>query len=271
MSDNNGIVYFVGAGPGDPELLTVKAVRLIEKADVIVYDRLVSNEIVAMFPAGATRIYVGKSPDNHHMTQDEINALLVKLAHNQRNVVRLKGGDPFVFGRGSEEASFLREHGVSYEVIPGITSASACSTYAGIPLTHRGLATGARFVTGHCRANTPLDLNWKSLADPDTTLVIYMGLAHLEEISGKLIEAGLSADTPAVAIENGTTPRQRRCISTLAKLSEETKKLGYVTPTLVIIGRVVSLCGELDWFQQHSMEEAGESDAEAFVQNQIQA
>ena len=266
MSDKNGIVYFVGAGPGDPDLLTVKAQRLIQKADVIVYDRLVSNEIVATFPAGATRIYVGKSPNNHHMTQDEINALLVKLAQNQRSIVRLKGGDPFVFGRGSEEASYLREHGVNYEVIPGITSASACTTYAGIPLTHRGLATGARFVTGHCRANTPLDLNWKSLADTDTTLVIYMGLAHLDEIAGNLIEAGMPANTPAAAIENGTTPRQRRCISTLAKLPAETKERGFVTPTLVIIGKVVTMCGELDWYQQ-----AGESDADTIVQNQVQA
>lgn len=271
MSNSNGIVYFVGSGPGDPELLTIRAHRLIREADVIVYDRLVSSEIVEMFPAGATRIYVGKSPNHHHMTQDEINALLVRLAQNQRLIIRLKGGDPFVFGRGSEEADYLRRHNVGYEVVPGITSASACSTYAGIPLTHRGLATSARFVTGHCQSNRPLDLNWKSLADPDTTLVIYMGLAHLEEISDKLIRAGLPADTPAAAIENGTTPRQRKCISTLAGLAEETRKRGYVTPTLVIIGRVVSLSDELGWFRQQTTEQAGESDVETFVQNQLQA
>jgi uroporphyrin-III C-methyltransferase/precorrin-2 dehydrogenase/sirohydrochlorin ferrochelatase/uroporphyrin-III C-methyltransferase len=268
VSKTNGIVYFVGAGPGDPELMTIKAQRLLQQADVVVYDRLVSKEIVETFPAGVTRIYVGKSPGHHHMNQDEINELLVKLAQNERRVVRLKGGDSFVFGRGSEEASYLAKHDIAFELVPGITSAASCSTYAGIPLTHRGLATGMRVVTGHCRSNMPLDLNWDSLADPDTTLVVYMGLAQLQEISDKLIKAGLAADTPTAAIENGTTPRQRLCISTLAKIPQETTKRNFVTPTLIIIGRVVTLSSELDWFQQQADEKAGDTDAQVLVQAQ---
>jgi uroporphyrin-III C-methyltransferase/precorrin-2 dehydrogenase/sirohydrochlorin ferrochelatase/uroporphyrin-III C-methyltransferase len=268
VSKTNGIVYFIGAGPGDPELMTIKGRRLLQQADVVVYDRLVSREIVDTFPAGATRIYVGKRPGHHHMTQDEINELLVKLAQKQRKVVRLKGGDSFVFGRGSEEAGYLARHDVAFELVPGITSAAACSTYAGIPLTHRGLATGMRVVTGHCRSNMPLDLNWDSLADADTTLVVYMGLAQLQEISDKLIQAGLAADTPAAAIENGTTPRQRRCISTLAEIAQETRKRNFVTPTLIIIGRVVSLSNELDWFQRQAGELTGNTDAQVLVQAQ---
>lgn len=268
VSKTNGIVYFIGAGPGDPELMTIKAQRLLQQADVVVYDRLVSKEIVETFPSGVTRIYVGKSPGHHHMNQDEINDLLVKLAQNERRVVRLKGGDSFVFGRGSEEASYLVKHGITFELVPGITSAASCSTYAGIPLTHRGLATGMRVVTGHCRSNMPLELNWNSLADPDTTLVVYMGLAQLQEISDKLIKAGLAADTPTAAIENGTTPRQRLCISTLAKIPQETTKRNFVTPTLIIIGRVVTLSSELDWFQQQADEKAGDTDAQVLVQAQ---
>jgi len=269
MDNQSGRVFFIGAGPGDPELMTVKAQRLLQQADAIVYDRLVSREIVDAFPTGATRIYVGKRPGHHHMKQDEINRLLVSLARKQRHVVRLKGGDSFVFGRGSEEAQYLVRHGIDFEVVPGITSACACSSYAGIPLTHRGLATGARVVTGHCRADMPLNLNWASLADPDTTLVVYMGLAHLAEISAKLIEAGLPADTPAAAIENGTTPRQRRCISTLAGLPARVKENRFVSPTLIIIGHVVSLSHELDWFQQQALvRESGEADATILVQAQ---
>jgi uroporphyrin-III C-methyltransferase len=262
VNKTNGIVYFIGAGPGDPELMTIKGWRLLQQADVVVYDRLVSREIVDTLPAGASRIYVGKRPGHNHMRQDEINDLLVKLARNQRRVVRLKGGDSFVFGRGSEEASYLVKHGIAFELVPGITSAAACSTYAGIPLTHRGLATGMRVVTGHYRANMPLNLNWDSLADPDTTLVVYMGLAQLQEISEKLIKAGLAPDTPTAAIENGTTPRQRRCISTLAEITQETRKLNFVTPTLIIIGRVVTLSRKLDWFQPQATEQVGDSEAQ---------
>ncbi|HEB92721.1 MAG TPA: uroporphyrinogen-III C-methyltransferase [Gammaproteobacteria bacterium] len=238
-------VYLVGAGPGDPELLTVKAQRILRQADVIVYDRLVSPAILELLPTGAKRIYVGKAAGRHHMTQDEINRLLVNLARKGRQVVRLKGGDPFIFGRGSEEAKYLHEHGFSFEIIPGITSAAGCSAYAGIPLTHRGLSSGVRIVTGHCQANQPLDLNWASLADPDTTLVVYMGLGHLSEISQKLMAAGLSATTPAAIIENGTQPKQRRCITTLADITQRAHELDFRPPSLIVIGRVVTLAEAL--------------------------
>ncbi|HHJ13485.1 MAG TPA: uroporphyrinogen-III C-methyltransferase [Gammaproteobacteria bacterium] len=238
-------VYLVGAGPGDPELLTVKAQRILRQADVTVYDRLVSPAILELLPLGAKRIYVGKAAGRHHMTQDEINSLLVKLARKGRQVVRLKGGDPFIFGRGSEEARYLREHGFSFEAVPGITSAAGCSAYAGIPLTHRGLSSGVRIVTGHCQANQPLNLNWSSLADPDTTLVIYMGLGHLPEISQKLIAAGLPAATPAAIIERGTQPKQRRCIATLADITQRAQALHFRAPSLIVVGRVVTLAEEL--------------------------
>lgn len=247
-------VFFVGAGPGDPDLLTVKAMRLIGQAEVIVYDRLVSREILELIPAGTVRIYVGKKPGHHHMNQEEINALLLQLAKTGKRVVRLKGGDPFIFGRGGEEALHLQQHGIAFEIVPGITSAAACSAYAGIPLTHRGLSTGARIVTGHCRANMPLDLNWESLADSDTTLVVYMGLAHVREISSRLIEAGLPADTPAAAIEQGTTTRQRICITNLEQLPSMIQRQDFHTPTLIIIGRVVDLASRLNWFEQASAE-----------------
>jgi len=252
-------VYFVGAGPGDPELLTVKALRLLEEADVVVYDRLVSREIMDLVPAGVVRIYVGKRPGHHHMRQEEINALLVRLARTGRKIVRLKGGDPFIFGRGGEEACHLRRHHIHFEVVPGVTAAAGCSAYAGIPLTHRGLATSARIVTGHCRADRPLDLNWESLADPDTTLVVYMGLAQLQEIVTRLKEAGLPADMPAAAVENGTTKQQRRCIATLESLPEKMQLLDFRSPSLIIVGHVVSLAHELEWFCPQSSEQEGDT------------
>ncbi|MBI3445155.1 MAG: uroporphyrinogen-III C-methyltransferase [Magnetospirillum sp.] len=249
---NTGRVFLIGAGPGDPDLLTVKALRLIRNAALVVYDRLVSQEIMALIPAGTEQIYAGKALGNHHLVQDEINELLLSLARSGRDVVRLKGGDPFVFGRGSEEALYLSRHGVSFEVVPGISAAAGCSTYAGIPLTHRGLATGVRFVTGHLRDDRSLDLDWAKLADPDITLAIYMGLQSLPEISGQLVAAGLPAETPAAAIESGTTPRQRRVVGTLANLADLTRQAGLQAPTLIIIGRVVSLADELDWFGKHA-------------------
>ena len=244
-----GRVVLVGAGPGDPDLLTVKAARLLQAAEVVVYDRLVSPEILALISPGTERIYAGKALGHHHLVQDEINTLLLTLARSGRRVVRLKGGDSFVFGRGSEEALFLARHGIAFEVVPGISAAAGCSSYAGIPLTHRGLATGVQFVPGHLREGNRLDLNWDKLADPDTTLVIYMGLQSLPETSAQLIAAGLPAETPAAAIENGTTPRQRRVIGTLADLVERTRAAKLQAPTLIVIGRVVSLAHELDWFE----------------------
>jgi len=247
-------VYIVGAGPGDPELLTVKALRLLKQADVIVYDRLVSQQILDLIPPGSTRIFVGKEPGRHHLSQDEINKLLASLAMKDRCVVRLKGGDPFVFGRGSEEALFLVQHGVSFEIVPGITASSACSSYAGIPLTHRGLSNGVRFVTGHCRSDMPLDLNWDKLADPEMTLVVYMGMANLPEICEKLIKAGLSSSTPVAAIENGTTPQQRKCISTLSDIQGDLAQQDFQSPVMIIVGKVVSLTDSLDWFSTRIQE-----------------
>lgn len=243
-----GSVALVGAGPGDPELLTLKAARLIREAEVVVFDRLVSQEILDMIPPGTTRIYAGKQMSNHHLVQDEINELLVNLAKAGRRVVRLKGGDPFVFGRGSEEAEELSKAGVPFEVVPGISSASGCATYAGIPLTHRGLSLGVRLLPGHFREGKTLDYDWDKLADPDCTLVIYMGLTNLPTITEELVKAGLPADTPAAAIENGTTPRQRRVLGTLATLPARVVEAGLKPPSLIIVGKVVSLAESLDWF-----------------------
>lgn len=239
-------VFIVGAGPGDPELLTVKALRLISEADVVVYDRLVSEPILELIPAGTTRIFAGKAARDHHMPQEEINELLVGLARGNRKVVRLKGGDPFIFGRGSEEAVHLARNGIPFEVVPGITASAGCAAYAGIPLTHRGLSRGVNFVTGHCQEGH-LDLNWKSLADPDTTLVVYMGLTNIRLICTELIAAGLPADTPAAAIHKGTTPEQRSVLSILERLADDVQGAGLAAPTLLVVGRVVELAETLNW------------------------
>ncbi len=251
MNDNvnkEACVYIVGAGPGDPDLLTVKAMRLLQQADVVIYDRLVSEQIMDLVPTGSTRIFVGKETGKHHLSQEEINKLLVSLALKTRCIVRLKGGDPFVFGRGSEEALQLVKNKIPFEIVPGITASSACTTYAGIPLTHRGLSNGVRFVTGHCRSDKPLDLDWDKLADPDMTLVVYMGMANLSEIRTQLVQSGLSDDTPAAGIENGTTPQQRTCISTLGQLKEDLEQENFKAPVMIVIGQVVTLAGSLDWF-----------------------
>ena len=262
MSNNKGKVYLVGSGPGDPELLTVKALRLIQQADVIVYDRLVSQPVLDLIPTGTKRVYVGKAPGNHHMDQNEINQVLLALARNNHHVVRLKGGDPYVFGRGSEEALYLIQQGVEFEYVPGITAAAACSGYAGIPVTHRGIARSVRLITGHCKADHPLELNWQSLADPETTLVFYMGLANLPQLQRELINAGLPATTPAAVVENGTTPQQRRCLATLETLDVEIKLMGIKSPALIIIGEVVNFAQQLDWFMpQVDDDEASESQA----------
>lgn len=252
-------VYLVGAGPGDPELLTIKAARILGGADAVVYDRLVSEGVLDLVPRGATRIYVGKASNAHRLSQSEINDLLVRLARPGRSVVRLKGGDPFIFGRGCEEAAHLAAHGVNFEVVPGITAASGCAAAAGIPLTHRGLATGVRFLTGHCYANGRLNLNWASLADPETTLVVYMGLANLPEISARLIDAGLPAGTPAAAIAEGTLERQRVLRTTLERLPKEVSDAGFAAPVLLVIGRVVSVMG---WRPQAEPRADGEAPLE---------
>ncbi|WP_029008501.1 uroporphyrinogen-III C-methyltransferase [Azospirillum halopraeferens] len=245
---SQGFVHLVGAGPGDPDLLTVKALRLIRSADVVVFDRLVSPEILDLIPAGTTRIYAGKALNRHHMPQDSINELLLNLGRSGRRVVRLKGGDPFVFGRGSEEAEHLARHRIPFDVVPGITAAAGCSAYAGIPLTHRGLASGVRFLTGHMRENREIPYDWSRIADADTTLVFYMGLATLPEIVSGLLGAGLPPDTPAAAVRNATTPQQRRVVATLATLRDRVAAAGLSSPATVIIGRVVTLADTLSWF-----------------------
>ncbi len=232
-------VYLVGAGPGDPELLTRKAERVLARADAVVYDRLVGEGVLELVPRGAMQIFVGKASADHHLSQDEINDLLVRLARPGRVVVRLKGGDPFIFGRGSEEAAYLARHGVPFAIVPGITAAAGCAAAAGIPLTHRGLATGVRFLTGHCRAGAGLDLDWRSLADPETTLVVYMGLANLPEIATRLIAAGLPAATPAAAIASATLPAQKVSATTLGELPAAVEQAALAAPVLIVIGRVV--------------------------------
>lgn len=258
MADTLHPVFIVGAGPGDPDLLTRKAERALRQADVVVYDRLVSDEILDLLPAGATRIFAGKAARDHHMPQEEINQLLVTLAKQGKKVVRLKGGDPFVFGRGSEEAEELAKNGVPFEVVPGVTASMGCTSYAGIPLTHRGLATGVKIVTGHRKEGHDLDLHWPSLADPDSTLVIYMGLTNVDLITEKLIEHGLPSDTPAAAIQNGTTAKQRTILTRLSNLPACVQRAKLKAPTLLVIGQVVQLAKTLNW--HHSALECDDPD-----------
>ncbi|MGO1119969.1 uroporphyrinogen-III C-methyltransferase [Rhodovibrionaceae bacterium A322] len=241
-----GTVYLVGAGPGDPELLTLKAARLIGQADVLVYDRLVSAEVLKLASDKARRIFVGKEPNHHAVPQEDINAILIEQAKLGHKVVRLKGGDPFIFGRGSEEAAALVKAGIAFEVAPGITAAQGCAAHLGVPLTHRGLATGVRYVTGHCREDTPLDLDWAGLADSETTLVVYMGAANIAQISDELIAHGLPLETPVLAVNNGTTPRERRLRTTLDKLPQDTKAADFSGPVLFIIGAVAALYDSLN-------------------------
>jgi uroporphyrin-III C-methyltransferase/precorrin-2 dehydrogenase/sirohydrochlorin ferrochelatase/uroporphyrin-III C-methyltransferase len=242
-------VFLVGAGPGDPGLLTVRALELIESADIVVYDRLISSEILARIPAGVPKIFVGKAAGNHSIPQPEINSLLVSLARRERRIVRLKGGDPFVFGRGGEEAEHLAQHGIAFEIVPGVTAATACAAYAGIPLTHRGLANSVRFIAGHCRDDKPLDLHDDALADPHCTLVVFMGLANIERIVTAALQAGRSPTTPVAIIESGTTPQQRCIRCELASLRSEAQANGVSAPALIVIGEVVSMAAILDWYQ----------------------
>jgi uroporphyrin-III C-methyltransferase len=229
----------VGAGPGDADLLTVKALRAINNADIIFYDYLVSADIRALFPKKIPAHYVGKAKNQHSIAQDDLNQLLVKQAQLGLTVCRIKGGDPFVFGRGGEELLELRSAGVEAEVIPGITSASGCSTYADIPLTHRGLSQGCTFVTGH--AEKSLDVNWNALARLNHTLVFYMGLTRADEIAANLLAGGLAADTPVAIIENGCRQNQRDIISTLQEFPETIMREQVQSPALIIVGEVVRL------------------------------
>lgn len=234
-----GKVWLVGAGPGDAELLTVKALRAINTADIIFYDYLVSDDIRALFPKNVPAHYVGKAKNQHSIAQEDLNQLLVKQAQLGLTVCRIKGGDPFVFGRGGEELLELRTAGIEAEVIPGITSASGCSTYADIPLTHRGLSQGCTFVTGH--AEKSLDVNWAALAQLNHTLVFYMGLTRADEIAAKLLAGGLAADTPVAIIENGCRKDQRDIISTLQEFPAAVLREQVQSPALIIVGEVVRM------------------------------
>ena len=241
-----GEVYLVGAGPGDPELLTLKALRLMQQADVVIYDRLVSPAIMELCRRDATKIYVGKARSNHAVPQEGINALLVEYASKGQRVCRLKGGDPFIFGRGGEEIQELFAAGVPFQVVPGITAASGCSAYAGIPLTHRDYAQSVRFLTGHLKEGSP-ELPWDELVYQNQTLVLYMGLVGLEKICEKLIEHGQRPDMPVALISKGTTPEQKVVVGTLADIASKVEKNHIQAPTLTIIGDVVSLREQLQW------------------------
>lgn len=219
-----GKVFLIGAGPGDPELLTLKAMRMIREADAVVYDRLVSPEILKMAPNTAKMVFVGKEPDSHPVPQERINEILAELAMDGMTVARLKGGDPLIFGRGSEEAAHLMEQGIPVEYAPGITAAQGAAASTGVPLTHRGLATGVRYVTGHRQANGTLDLDWKSLASEETTLVVYMGVANIGQIAMRLVAEGLSDTTPVMAIANATTPREKRVFSQIGRVAFDVRK-----------------------------------------------
>ncbi len=243
-----GEVYLVGAGPGDPDLLTIRALRLIQNADVVVYDRLVSTEILSLVRRDAEMIYAGKEQNQHSMHQEKINAVLTRLAKSGKRVVRLKGGDPFIFGRGGEEIETLMDQGISFQVVPGITAASGCASYAGIPLTHRDHAQSCVFVTGHAKDGI-VKLDWKRLTIERQTLVIYMGLTGLEQICESLIEHGSSPGLPAALIQQGTTANQRVITGTLDTLPGIVQSSNVKAPTLVIVGTVVSLHKKLAWFK----------------------
>ena len=239
-----GRVFLIGAGPGDPELMTLRAVRLLSEADVVVYDRLVSKEILNMAPKTSRMITVGKAPKCHTVPQERINEILAEEALAGHTVARLKGGDPLIFGRGSEEAAYLAEQGIETIYVPGITAAQGAASVSGVPLTHRGLATGVQYVTGHRQADKVLDLDWKRLADPNTTLVVYMGVANIGQIAVGLMTEGLSAATPVMAISRATTEDETRVVSSLGRIAQDARDSGLKAPTLFIIGKVVSLYGE---------------------------
>lgn len=247
----HGKVFLVGAGPGNAKLITLRAVEVIRRADVVVYDRLVSDSILELTPKSVEKIYVGKSAVKHELSQEKINELLVNLALDGKNVVRLKGGDPFVFGRGGEEAETFADRKIDFEVVPGVTSAIAAPAYAGIPLTHRDYASSVAIVTGHQSVNAKTLVNWSKLAGSVDTIVVLMGVGSLESTADDLIEGGLSPDVPVAVIEWGTLKKQRCVISKLGTVAKEAKDKNVKPPAVIVIGEVVNLGRKLSWFKTH--------------------
>lgn len=243
-----GKVYLVGAGPGDSKLITLRAVELLQKADVVLYDRLVSKKIISLIPQSAEKIYVGRAVGDDTAHQDSTNDLMIKYAKSKKNIVRLKGGDPIIFGRGGEEAEFLKENKVKYEIVPGITSGIGSATYAGIPLTHRKYASSVVFVTGHEDPEKNKEaVKWKKLANSVDTIVIMMGLSRIDVICRELIAGGLDKKTPVAVIQNGTTPKQKTIIGNLSNISKLVKSNKITPPTNIIIGKVVNLSKTIGW------------------------
>ena len=247
VEEDRGEVYLVGAGPGDPDLLTFRALRLLQQADVIVYDRLVSEEILDMARRDADLVYVGKERDKHTLPQEDINLLLARIAKKGKRVLRLKGGDPFIFGRGGEEIDTLMQEGVRFQIVPGITAAAGAASYAGIPLTHRDYAQSVTFVTGHLKDGS-MNLNWPMLAQPHQTLVVYMGLLGVKTLCAKLIEHGMSVDMPMAMVQKATTREQKVLVGTLGTMPELLDSTTIKPPTLIIVGEVVGLHKKLAWF-----------------------
>lgn len=243
-------VYLVGAGPGDPDLITIKALKCIQNADVILYDRLVNKELLTYAKPHADLIYCGKLPNYHTLKQETINHFLVKFARSGKVVTRLKGGDPFVFGRGGEEAEELVKYNIPFEVVPGITSGIAATAYAGIPVTHRGLSGSFAVVTGHQKNGLPSEIKWKSLAIGVDTLAIYMGVKHLSYICHQLLTHGKSSETPAAVIHWGTTDNQRTVTGTLGTIVSIAKKEEITNPAMIVVGEVVRLRDKLSWFEK---------------------
>ena len=244
-----GKVWLVGAGPGDPDLLTVKAARLIAQADVLVYDHLVGDGIMDLARPDARRIYAGKEASNHTLPQDAINDLLVRLAKENLAVIRLKGGDPFIFGRGGEELETLAASGIPFEVVPGVTAAAGCASYSGFPLTHRAHAQAVVFVTGHLKDGT-VNLDWPALARPNQTVVFYMGIGAAGEICRQMMAHGLPSLTPAAVVRNGTLPDQRTLLATLDTLPQRIAESEIKPPALIVVGSVVNLHAKLSWFER---------------------